>query len=728
MRRTLLAALGGAALGAAATYALTIGRESSPAAAALASGAALPPAASLVPELPTAERLALYEKTVSASLPELRALLAESAPLASTPAGRFKLETGLARHAELDARGAAALADELGLDAALAAQAYAAWAIADPAAALRALGEVQDEARARTIADTVARVLARRDPREAFVSARRIGRADLETLFESVAVQAWAASAPDEMVEHFAGLSGARLEALLSAAPPDLQRFGPADVLPRTDLIQALARANPKRLLEIAPRLSAPLAAAVRRIGIVSLVERDPLAAIAHVEDGAADAEQRRQELALIAPVYARQDPAGALAWARASGEPELLVQTLAGVGATDPLLAIETALAETAPMQRSRLLQAAAASLWSMEGTTLEAVAERLLLEPNVDTSVVAMLVGRWSMLDPTATVEWLIAHGERAGTDAFQQAAIHASRRDVRAAAADASRIPEAMRPAWLAEVAAAYAIRDPIEAARWIEQFHGQRGYDEAVIAAARSAASENPAAAADLLGRADTSSPQYLGAAAAIASVWAGREPAAAAAWASSLESPARQIAMSGTVSIWAQQAPHEVRSFVLSMPRGETRDSALQMLVAAASQTGDGLDPALLGAFSADLARQSAVIQAAVIRAAQDPAAARAMIDAHVTDPELRARAEAMMSSRPAFTEAVTVAAGGMVLTGGSGFQGVVAPMPRFLAPPAGEGARIATSAPVVIGTPAFVAPDGAARQEPPARTGPPPGR
>src|SRR5690606_28423029 len=121
MRRTLLAALGGAALGAGATYALMTDRASPAAAgtAALVPLPALSPAARLASDLPTAERLALYEETVGATVPELRALLAESASQASTPAGRFRLETALARYAELDARGAAALTDELGLDAAL---------------------------------------------------------------------------------------------------------------------------------------------------------------------------------------------------------------------------------------------------------------------------------------------------------------------------------------------------------------------------------------------------------------------------------------------------------------------------------------------------------------------------------------------------------------------------------------------------------------------------------
>ncbi|MFS8608089.1 MAG: hypothetical protein LOD94_08885, partial [Gammaproteobacteria bacterium] len=146
MRHTLLAALGGAALGAGATFVVMHDRESpaDESTVALPGLAASPSGMSLSSELPTAERLALYEKAVNASVPELREMLAENARRASTPAERFALEAAFARYTELDARGAATAADELGLDPALAARAYVAWAIMDSAAALRALGRMSD--------------------------------------------------------------------------------------------------------------------------------------------------------------------------------------------------------------------------------------------------------------------------------------------------------------------------------------------------------------------------------------------------------------------------------------------------------------------------------------------------------------------------------------------------------------------------------------------------------
>src|SRR5690554_6472165 len=167
MRRTLLAALGGAALGAGAAAIVMSDRASPADASSVATpGFPAPPSGMSLPsDLPTAERLALYEKAVNATVPELREMLAENARRAATPAERFALEAAFVRYTELDTRAAAMLADELGLEPALAAQAYAAWATMDPASALRALGRISYEARARAIAQTVAPILARRDPR-----------------------------------------------------------------------------------------------------------------------------------------------------------------------------------------------------------------------------------------------------------------------------------------------------------------------------------------------------------------------------------------------------------------------------------------------------------------------------------------------------------------------------------------------------------------------------------
>lgn len=702
MRRTLLAALGGAALGAGATFVVMHDRESpaDESTVALPGLAASPSGMSLSSELPTAERLALYEKAVNASVPELREMLAENARRASTPAERFALEAAFARYTELDARGAATAADELGLDPALAARAYVAWAIMDSAAALRALGRMSDEARARAIAHAIAPVVARRDPKETFASARHINRASLEAIFESAAAQAWAASAPDEMLDYFATLPNARLEALLSAQ--DYAGAGPADAAPRMDVIAALARANPSRLLEIADRLSASLAETVRRMGIAELAERDPLAAIEHVERAAMDSERRRQELAAIAPTFGRRDPAAAVAWARASGDPELLVQVLTAVAAVDPLLALDAALGETAPAARARLLQSVSASIWNADSAQLRAVAERMLVEPNVETHIVTSVVGRWSSVDPFAAIDWLVAQGERAGAEAFRIAAAYASQRDLDAAAAYTSRIPDSMRPAWLAQVATAYAAQDPMGAARWLEQFRGLRGYEEAVAAAAPSVASRNPVAAADLLSRIDASSPRFFGAVVSVATAWSAQDPAAAAAWAYGLGETARQTALPSVLSMWAQQAPHEARGFALSMPRGEERDRVLHTLVAATSHSDGNLDSALLNAFSNDFARQNAVIQAALVKARQDPAAAQALLDTHVSDPNLKARAEEMLTRFPAVEPSVVATPQGVVLRGRR-LEAELPPSLGFAAPPAIEGARIITSEPVAFG-------------------------
>ena len=58
-----------------------------------------------------------------------------------------------------------------------------------------------------------------------------------------------------------------------------------------------------------------------------------------------------------------------------------------------------------------------------------------------------------------------------------------------------------------------------------------------------------------------------------------------------------------------------------------------------------------LDPTVLAMFTSDTARQEAVAQIAENVARARPAVAQALLDAHVTDPAIRARAELRIARR-----------------------------------------------------------------------------
>src|SRR5690606_11217710 len=120
--------------------------------------------------------------------------------------------------------------------------------------------------------------------------------------------------------------------------------------------------------------------------------------------------------------------------------------------------------------------------------------------------------------------------------------------------------------------------------------------------------------------------------------------------AAAAWA--LERSrvlGRSEAMGNVVRTWANVDPDAASVWVMNLPYGDARDNVLSALIPSVAMSRP-LDAQLLAAFNDSQARQQAVVQAMWAVAQRDPAEARALLDAHVTDPQLRLQAEQMLES------------------------------------------------------------------------------
>jgi hypothetical protein len=76
-----------------------------------------------------------------------------------------------------------------------------------------------------------------------------------------------------------------------------------------------------------------------------------------------------------------------------------------------------------------------------------------------------------------------------------------------------------------------------------------------------------------------------------------------------------------------------------------------RDNALTaLLTTAAQRTPGAIDARTLNGFASDGARQQAVMQVVNFLAYQDPAKARTVIDAYLTEPSQRAQAERMLEA------------------------------------------------------------------------------
>ena len=98
-----------------------------------------------------------------------------------------------------------------------------------------------------------------------------------------------------------------------------------------------------------------------------------------------------------------------------------------------------------------------------------------------------------------------------------------------------------------------------------------------------------------------------------------------------------------MALRAATEIWASNDYAAARSWTLRLPSGAMRDAALGPLLAA--ERSDGPDPLVVQAFSAEPARQSAMLGAVYRLAQRDPEEARALIERHITLPEQRKQAE-----------------------------------------------------------------------------------
>lgn len=149
-------------------------------------------------------------------------------------------------------------------------------------------------------------------------------------------------------------------------------------------------------------------------------------------------------------------------------------------------------------------------------------------------------------------------------------------------------------------------------------WIEDFRDAPGYENARLLVLQAKARTQPSDVARLI-QTDGSTPIAL---------------------------------VSSVVSAWMAQDPKAVQQWLLAMPNGETRDRGLASVVQHAAREG-AIDINLLDAFSSDESKARALIQAMRVFAITDSALGRRLIEAHIFDPALRARAEHELDAGPA---------------------------------------------------------------------------
>lgn len=635
-----------------------------------------------------AERAALLRLAAEADRRTLEDIAAQVAILPNLPARRMALEVLFERYAEVDANAALAFAQKLELPNDTLAPLFATWARRDANAALRALGELDaaaaltvgvavleaigndglgiarvlgaapqidadrlrieaavakaaaapeealDEAlllppsKARYALERIAVIWSSEDVHGALAAAEQIGDENQRSEFKGAVMRSWARTDPDALIDYVLDLGLTEQEQAL-----------------RTGALQAFAFIDAERALQAADSFPGQLGQMIRRTGLMSLANDDPLAAI-RIAEQTLLGNDRDQILGMIAASYGRVDPDAALAWAQSLSPPSTnaLANVLAGIARKDPVRAIELAF-QTAPNDQQRFLTGLVVNN-ALNAEQTADVADRLLALPGRGPAL-QQLTQLWASRQPREALGWLLGHRDQASPNAYGQAAMSLARSDPSAAIGYLDSIPGELRARWISAVADGYAQTDPRAAAGWIQQHRGEAGYDAGVAAiAARSAGAGDPATGARLLASIDLE--QAPGAAASarqIASAWARQDPAAAAAWARDLRHAETQTAATAAIaSQWAGRDAAAVRNWAFGLPSGSARDAALVQLVGATAGT-PAHDPSVLDAFSTAEARQRGVNEAVRMIAQRNPATARELADRYITEPGMRQAAE-----------------------------------------------------------------------------------
>jgi hypothetical protein len=615
-----------------------------------------------------AEKAAFYERVARVASPAVLDALASAVALEPGEAQRFQLEAIVGRYVEIDAAGAVRLAGPLlgaGADD-LVQRIYARLGERDVNAALEALSRTDNEVEERIAANALLEALGgdlralelvgaalhgidadafrasaiarigRASPREGFAAALQLldPRARASTAASIMA--SWMESAPNEALEALSRVSDPAVRARLNDVALGVLRTADSivaflDTLDEAERRQALSNGVLGRLARI-----------------------DPLAA-ADIVAGMAAGEDRRPLEMQVGMAFAQSDPAAALAWARriSPEDHRLAVQILRVVASDEPVRALDLADSLEEPA-RSQGIGAVVGV--GGKDRPYRALADRVLRLPEDRTRVTAVdsLLNVWTM-DPgnaPQAVEWALANANAVPPHSFQRLAYLLARTDPAAAERYFDRVPSAARAGWLGAVAASYAATDPQQALAFVERYRGDAGFDGAATMLAPLLARSDPAAAARLLGSVTERSSQGFGAEVQIAREWSQRDPAAAATWAVDLPPLQRNVIMQMVTSAWASADRDAVRRWALGLPAGEKRDVAL---AAAVRAYGAEPDPALMGAFSDDRARQAAIMGSVVNVAMTDRDAARRLLHAHVTDPRMRSQAEQVIETMPRAT-------------------------------------------------------------------------
>ena len=508
----------------------------------------------------------------------------------------------------------------------------------DISAAVELATSLEDVQQRETALRRLLPQIVRLDPAAALAAATSLTSGPVRRRFESNLLDEWATADPVGLTQWIAS----------GMLPPLNYR-----TWTRSSALTRLAEHDPATLYASAAMLDSDMQSHVRSAALQAWGRQD-IDAATDIALSTVGQSRRKAALWAVARGYAATEPEAALAWAteQAPGDDELLVSVIEGIATTDPLMAFDTlsasSLSEGMFGRNVRNSIVRSASLQD----NLNVLAEYLLTRPS-DPQRDRMLTQAtewWARSDPQTAFDWLRTRPNAASQSTYQAMGASFAMQNPHAAAGLVNQIPEEFRGVWIQQVAAAMADEDAAAAVAWLDQHAGSPNYAGAISTVANVVAQRDPQAALTMINRVEHSDVANDIRRQAV-DTWSMSEPQQAAAWAATLEDTTRRGEMLAVVmSRWASKDFAASKSWLLAQPAGEARDGGLSQMVRAS--THQTLDADIMNAFNDEHLRQQAVANLALsLTNANDLNRARAIVDEHITDAEMKQRVTGWIERR-----------------------------------------------------------------------------
>lgn len=315
---------------------------------------------------------------------------------------------------------------------------------------------------------------------------------------------------------------------------------------------------------------------------VAALVKVDMAAALEYFNQSRSR-DARRTFGTAIATQMAKEDPEGALAWAREHDTEQysfLQAAVLQQIAKNDPQLALAEALKPGSAGMHSNLISNV---MYHIANQDPQEAAAMLAQISDEDKKIEAShgLVQYWLRSDPDAAINWILTQDDDMQANLMQMAASRLARSDIDAAIRLLPRLDAKLQPGVRQQIARQLATTGSAEEARsFIQQFDGQPGFEQlkaSVIAGVARTDVMSAKHMADQLGTGDARDQAYM----QIISRHAERDPADAVRWLRNIENEALRASASGQIAAqWARQDAAAAERWVSEMPSGSTRDGAI----------------------------------------------------------------------------------------------------------------------------------------------------